>query len=224
MTSTSQKQTPPEKEVSVARQKATIGRRPSTATPGREVLLGAAMDHFARFGYEGTSLRALAAIAEVDTALVARLFGSKAQLWMAVVDLLAEHQEGHLAQLSKTASLSAKNPRLAMHKLIELFAQISYEMPAFPAFLMHECSNPGERMAVLVERLVAPFRVACTPVIAAAMTAGIVRVTNVELFFSMLITAISVPMASPALIAKDGKLTQKLRDEIASEACKMVLA
>lgn len=224
MTSNPSEQASPEKEALTPRPKPARGRRPSTATPGREVLLDAAMGHFAQFGYEGTSLRALAAIAEVDIALVARLFGSKAQLWMAVVDQLAEHQAQHLAQLRDTGNLSSKNPRLAMRKLIELFAQISYEMPAFPAFLMHESSNPGERMEVLVERLVKPFRVACTPIMAAAMAAGIVRVTNLELFFSMLITAISAPMASPALIAKDRKLTQKLRDEIASEACKMVLA
>lgn len=211
------------KEASAARDKAALGRRPSGVTTGREALLLAAMGQFAKYGYEATSLRTVAAEATVDAALVARLFGSKAQLWHAVVDQLAERQVRHLVAVRATASLAGENPRAAMFSLIQQFAQISYEMPEFPAFLMHESSNPGERLTTLVTRLVAPFREACMPILAAAMVAGVVRVTNLELFFSMLITAISVPMASPTHLSKSGKLTAKLRDEIANEASKMVI-
>jgi AcrR family transcriptional regulator len=210
-------------DASESRPKAMRGRRPSGVTPGREALLAAAMAEFAKSGYEATSLRTLAAEAGVDIALVARLFGSKSQLWSAVVDQLAEHQMVHLAQLRETARLAGQDPRAALQTFITQFAQISFEMPAFPAFIMHESSNPGERMTILVERLVAPFREVSRPILAAAIASNVVRASNLDVFFGMLITAISIPMASPSLFSKSGKLTKKLRDEIAIEASKMVL-
>jgi AcrR family transcriptional regulator len=71
-------------------------RRPRTRTPrtGRrpgesdtyDALLEAARRLFAERGYEGASLRAIAAAAGVDAALVAHFFGSKADLLAAAVD------------------------------------------------------------------------------------------------------------------------------------------
>lgn len=71
------------------------GRRPGHATPGRELLLQAALKQFAQRGFDGTSLRSLAAEAGVDAALVARLFGSKVALWTAVVDHLVARRTAH---------------------------------------------------------------------------------------------------------------------------------
>lgn len=42
---------------------------------GKESLMPVAIRHFSRYGDEGTSLRRIAAEAEVDMALIARLFG-----------------------------------------------------------------------------------------------------------------------------------------------------
>ncbi len=58
--------------VAVARPR---GRRPTGVVSGREVLLAAALSAFARNGYEATSLRTIAADADVEKALVARLYG-----------------------------------------------------------------------------------------------------------------------------------------------------
>jgi AcrR family transcriptional regulator len=58
------------------------GRRPgSEDTRGR--ILGAAREAFGERGYEGTSLRGIAARAGVDAALVHHYFGSKQQLFLA---------------------------------------------------------------------------------------------------------------------------------------------
>jgi AcrR family transcriptional regulator len=91
------------------------GRRPGGEVSGREALLRAALSDFSRYGFEGTSLRSLAASAGVDMALVARLFGSKADLWIAVVDHLAERQaadRAKLAALAKLALQRTRDPRL----------------------------------------------------------------------------------------------------------------
>ncbi len=60
------------------------GRRPGRSTT-REELLAAARDSFAERGYDRTSVRAVAAAAGVDPALVRRYFGSKEGLLVAAL-------------------------------------------------------------------------------------------------------------------------------------------
>jgi AcrR family transcriptional regulator len=61
------------------------GRRPGTGGT-REDILGAARAQFARLGFEATTVRAIAADARVDPALVLHYFGSKQELFRAVID------------------------------------------------------------------------------------------------------------------------------------------
>jgi AcrR family transcriptional regulator len=62
------------------------GRRAGNQ-PTRETILAAARARFASQGYAGTTVRAVAADAGVDPALVAHYFGSKAQLFATSVSL-----------------------------------------------------------------------------------------------------------------------------------------
>ena len=55
--------------------------------PTRDTILAAARARFASQGYAGTTIRAVAADADVDPALVAHYFGSKAQLFATSVSL-----------------------------------------------------------------------------------------------------------------------------------------
>jgi AcrR family transcriptional regulator len=62
------------------------GRRPGSSRT-REAILRSARRLFAELGYDRTTIRAIAADAEVDPALVVHFFGSKQQLFLAVVEL-----------------------------------------------------------------------------------------------------------------------------------------
>lgn len=62
------------------------GRRPG-ASGTREAIAAAARRQFAELGYDRTSLRAVAAEAGVDPALVSHFFGSKQRLFVEVVEL-----------------------------------------------------------------------------------------------------------------------------------------
>ena len=211
-------------KVKLASQPATRGRRPASAESGREALLAAAMGAFARLGYEGSSLRALGAAAGVDMALVARLFGSKAALWDAVVDRLAERQVEQAETLAMLASLSREDPAEGFRRFVRFFADLSFEMPAFPAFLLQEAANPGERLDTLVTRLVHPFRDRCRPIIAAAIEASVVRGSDPNIVFGMLIGAISLPLVSPILFTGEGEVTDALRDRLADQAIAMFVS
>ncbi|HEY5110070.1 MAG TPA: helix-turn-helix domain-containing protein, partial [Acidimicrobiales bacterium] len=60
-------------------------RRARNAPATREALLVAAQELFGRKGYERTTTRELGEVAGVDPALIARYFGSKADLYLAAV-------------------------------------------------------------------------------------------------------------------------------------------
>ncbi|MDV6241329.1 TetR/AcrR family transcriptional regulator [Rhodococcus opacus] len=61
------------------------GRRPGTSDT-RDQILSAAREEFARAGYDAATVRAVAASAGVDTALVHYYFGTKEKLFLAVMD------------------------------------------------------------------------------------------------------------------------------------------
>ncbi|GIV01130.1 MAG: TetR family transcriptional regulator [Actinomycetota bacterium] len=67
-----------------ARRRPGPGRRPG-ASGTREAILAAARSRFAELGYEGATIRAIAADAGVDPALVHHYFGTKEQLFAAAV-------------------------------------------------------------------------------------------------------------------------------------------
>jgi AcrR family transcriptional regulator len=194
------------------------GRRLGGEVSGREALLRAALTAFSRYGYEATSLRTLAASAGVDMALVARLFGSKTNLWIAVVDHLAERQAVGREKLAALATLAEQDPAEGLRRFIRLFVQISYDGREVPAFIMQESGHPNERLDILVERLLTPFRKACEPIIGAAIRAGVVKAIHPELFVRMMFCSISMPMAPSALSPNGGDITPKMRDAIAEQA------
>ncbi len=65
---------------------ATRGRRP-VGSGTREAIQAAAARQFSELGYPGTTLRAIAAEAGVNTRLVTHYFGSKQELFLTVVEL-----------------------------------------------------------------------------------------------------------------------------------------
>jgi AcrR family transcriptional regulator len=62
------------------------GRRPGPNAT-RELIADTARKHFAALGYDRTSMRQVALAAEVDPTLVAHYFGTKLDLFLAVVEL-----------------------------------------------------------------------------------------------------------------------------------------
>jgi AcrR family transcriptional regulator len=72
--------------------KGSRARRPRDAAASKSALLKAAQTLFGQKGFEGATLREIGERAGVDAALIARYFGSKADLYIATV--VAEDAEG----------------------------------------------------------------------------------------------------------------------------------
>ena len=72
-----------------------VRRKPVTRGPGRRPggpdtrgqILAAAREEFSRVGYDAATVRAIAAAADVDPALIHHYFGTKEALFVAVMDL-----------------------------------------------------------------------------------------------------------------------------------------
>lgn len=62
------------------------GRPRGRSSDSRERIVSAAVDEFAREGYDGATIRSIAANAGVDPALVHHYFGSKSGLFAAIID------------------------------------------------------------------------------------------------------------------------------------------
>ncbi len=73
-------------EVAVHRGRVRTGRRPGSSDT-RERILHAARASFGERGFDGTTIRSVAALAGVDPALVHHYFGSKQQLFVAAMEL-----------------------------------------------------------------------------------------------------------------------------------------
>lgn len=81
-------------------------RRPRDAARSRELLLSAAHDLFAERGFERTTTREIGERAGVDAALIARYFGNKTKLYLAVMQARTDAEAtGHPADLLDQARL-----------------------------------------------------------------------------------------------------------------------
>ncbi len=123
------------------------GRRPGVSTT-REQILAAARGSFARRGFDGTSMRGVAAIAGVDPALVRRFFGTKEDLLVAAM-AAAMSPDDRLQ-----ATLADGNEDLG-ERLIDYFLSVWDEDPnqgVMLGMLRSACTN--ERAAELLQRFI----------------------------------------------------------------------
>ncbi|HEX4213891.1 MAG TPA: TetR family transcriptional regulator [Candidatus Dormibacteraeota bacterium] len=126
---------------------ARTGRRPgSTAT--REAILEAARRRFAESGFDGTSIRTIAADAGVDPALTLHFFGSKDALFRAALEWPFDPEE--LSQRILGAGPDGAGERLA-RTFLELWEDPVTREPLL-ALLRSSTSHPPS--AVLLEQFV----------------------------------------------------------------------
>ncbi|HVV51805.1 MAG TPA: TetR family transcriptional regulator [Polyangia bacterium] len=124
------------------------GRRAGAAGESREAILRAARVLFARLGFRGTTVRAVAKRAGVDIALVHYFFGSKSDLFAASVELPID-PERVTALLA--ARPSAPGEALARYYLEHLFVERS---DAISAMLRAGLGDPEcvPALRALIER------------------------------------------------------------------------
>lgn len=172
------------------------GRRSTNEISGRDALIQSAISVFSRRGYDGASLRMIAKDADVDMALIARLFGSKEQLWHAVVLALAKQQAPYRGQIEQIPHLYEDKPDQAFRAFIEIFANLCIECPEIEAFFTQETVNCSSRIKIIRHEIIDPFMTACLPVIHWLKERNIIKTHHPVIFLKMVFAAISVPLFS----------------------------
>ncbi|CAB3773511.1 TetR family transcriptional regulator [Burkholderia sp. MSh2] len=200
------------------------GRPCGTADSGFDALLRCAQQMFARQGYAATSMREIAGLAGVNQALISHHFGSKEGLWAAVIEQLA----GQFDPLFETTR-QLRNSRMSaierIRQALVLFIDTLFETPCVGMLFATAATEHGERLNLLVDRLIRPYRDAFVPLLEDAMDAGTVRHRNPELMYAMVVNSISATVSYKHILAGFSDLTEhpgKFRKSILDIAMELI--
>ena len=104
-------------------------------TDKKEHIINKAIELFAEKGFKGTSIRDLAAKAEVNVAMVNYYFGSKEKLFEAMVELKSAYLKGVIEEVSKDNSLSEIQK---LDKIIESYVNKMFSNRLFHRIIHQE--------------------------------------------------------------------------------------
>ncbi|MGR3714715.1 MAG: TetR/AcrR family transcriptional regulator [Shimia sp.] len=173
------------------------GRPSGKATKDlRPALLEAAIDLFAQNGFDGVSLSQISGQVGADVALTRYYFGSKADLWEAAVQRLAE---AFATELAKALPKQAGSASERLAALIRAFVVASARWPQVSRIIVFDGDTADARGAFIATHLVTPFYNGLTELISAAQAEGSVADVSARTVFFMITHGGSFPMALPAL-------------------------
>ena len=136
-------------------------------------ILEAALKIFARDGFDGASMPAIAKAASIGHPLIHYHFGSKVNLWRAAVDYAFGELAASIAGAEQAAA--GLEPIDALQLLCRSFAQFTARHPLHIMLLLNEVRVGGERFDWLVERYLRPQHARVDRVIDAAVAAGQIK-------------------------------------------------
>lgn len=116
--------------------------------PKREHIIKNAIELFAEKGFEGTSIRELAAKANVNVAMVNYYFGSKEKLFEAMIELKASYMKGIIEELvkDKTKSEIEKIDTIIENYVTRLLSNPNFHRVLHQEMLMQNRSELNERI------------------------------------------------------------------------------
>jgi AcrR family transcriptional regulator len=180
--------------------------QPADAKSGaaaRERILRAALDEFARSGFDGTTTRNIAKIAGVTPPLVLYHFESKEKLWLAAV---SGALEGYLRfvhdEVGNDPNESAKT---ALTKFIRHFVHFSVQYPQIHRIMTTQ-EQDSQRLQWLVNGYIREYFNKIRDVIKRGQLEGTVRDGDPARIFYQIIgsgTLFSIPMEYKLLTGKD---------------------
>lgn len=169
---------------------------------GRQALLAAATEAFARHGFDGADLRSVAAAAKVSPNLVRVHFGHKAALWEACLDRVVAIAVPAMADIRAIAVDSSRPVGERLRDVISAIAGFYAAHPEVRDFVVRHGAEAPERAMLVTERLLRPAYETVRELFVAGIEAGIIRSSHPALFFALLNAALHQPPAFPMLLAR----------------------
>jgi AcrR family transcriptional regulator len=115
----------------------------------RTQILDAAIEVFARSGFEATSLAGIAARAGVKKALVQYHFSTKEQLWQSAASRLWTERNARLAEVM--SNYSDTDALANMRRGFTALLEFTRENPQWLWFMFHEAAANGDRLQWLID-------------------------------------------------------------------------
>ncbi|WP_158935504.1 TetR/AcrR family transcriptional regulator [Burkholderia sp. S171] len=183
-----------------AKEKRSRGRPACSAIAGSDTLLKSARQAFAKRGFESTSVREIARDSGVDPALISHHFGSKEALWIAVVNQIAQHAAPMIDATGKlrTADLTK---RQRVEQALSLFIDKVFSEPDVGMFFSTTATEQGERLDVLMDRLLRPYHDVFVPLLADAIDSGELAPNDPDLLFAMLTNGVGKTVSYSHLLS-----------------------
>lgn len=147
-------------------------------------LLDAAVDAFARSGFDGTSTRDIAERAGVHHPLITYHFKSKDRLWRAAADKIFLDFRQTLDDAA--GDLGEECPKRRMASLIRTYVHYARRQPALHNVLVREASYPNARLDWLIETHLTPFFRRTFGMIEELQRLGVAPAGNARLLFNMM--------------------------------------
>ena len=136
--------------MSSAASRATNRPTAESGQDSREAILVAALECFARRGFDASTTREIAARAGVNHGLIPYYFGAKLKLWQAAVDRAFERLGAGLDAAREDATVVDDRERTRL--LIRSYVRFVARHPEFVLLMNEEGKRPGPRMRWLVDR------------------------------------------------------------------------
>jgi len=157
-------------------------------------IINHAIDLFAEKGFEGTSIRDLAARADVNVAMVNYYFGSKEKLFESIVEERASYTRGLLDEI-------AKNPKLTdiekMEHMIDAYIHKLFTNRKFHRVLHQEMMlNQREALSQAIVEILYPNTLIIKSVIDAGMEKGVFKKVDTPLVIASIIGTINQVLLS----------------------------
>jgi len=168
------------------------GSRAERSAALRARIVEAAKPEFAAKGYDGASVRSIAAAAGIEQGHLGYHFKTKRALWEATVDtVFADFPETVAGNVPRTY----EDARTVMRTLLQSYAAYCVVCPEHARIVFNEAAGGGERLEWLVERHIRRRIAAIEPVFKAARDRGAVAPTSFEAFVISFLAALGLTYA-----------------------------
>ncbi|MEL6857746.1 MAG: TetR/AcrR family transcriptional regulator [Pseudomonadota bacterium] len=162
----------------------------------QHALLTSAIDLFAHGGFDGVSLKQIAAQCRADIGLIRYYFGTKAELWETAMTHLANV---YVEELLAANTYTGGSKTDALKALIRANLIAASKWPQVSRIIVFDGNKSDARGAFIQSRFVAPFHFLISDFIEGAKEEGRVPNVSTRTIFFMIAHGGAFPMALPAL-------------------------
>jgi AcrR family transcriptional regulator len=157
-------------------------------TNKKEHIINNAIELFARNGFEGTSIRDLAAAADVNVAMVNYYFGTKEKLFESLVEMKSAATKGILTEIANDSTLSGIEK---INSIIEVYVTKLFSGRQFHRVIHQELMlGNRETLQTIIVNLLFPNSLTIKEIIKAAIKKGEFREVDPELTVATLMGTI----------------------------------